>query len=85
VKIEKIVIKNWRSIKYQELQAQDLMVIIGQNNHGKSNLLSSVLFFFGEVKHHDLDFYHGSTELFVELQFGELDDTDKITGLPRVC
>jgi len=79
VKIEKIIIKNWRSIKYQELQAQDLMVIIGQNNHGKSNLLSSVLFFFGEVKHHDLDFHHGSTELFVELQFGNLDAADKIT------
>jgi predicted ATP-dependent endonuclease of OLD family len=79
VKIEKITIKNWRSIKDQELQAQDLMVIIGQNNHGKSNLLSSVLFFFGEVKHYDLDFHHGSTELFVELQFGWLDDTDKIT------
>jgi hypothetical protein len=79
VKIEKIIIKNWRSIKDQELQAQDLMVIIGQNNHGKSNILSSVLFFFGEVKHHDLDFHHGSTELFVELQFGGLDDTDKIT------
>jgi len=72
VKIEKIIIKNWRSIKDQELQAQDLMMIIGQNNHDKSNLLSSVLFFFGEVKHHDLDFHHGSTELFVELQFGVL-------------
>jgi predicted ATP-dependent endonuclease of OLD family len=79
VKIEKITINNWRSIKYQELQAQDLMVIIGQNNHGKSNLLSSILFFFGEVKNHDLDFHNGFTELFVELQFGELDDTDKIT------
>lgn len=79
MKIEKIRIKNWRSLKAQELQAQDLMVIIGQNNHGKSNLLSSILFFFGEIKHHDLDFYRGSTELYVELQFGNLDDTDKTT------
>ena len=79
MKIEKIKIKNWRSIKEQNLQAQDLMVIIGQNNHGKSNLLSSILFFFGEVKHQDLDFHHGSTELFVELQFGSLDSADKTT------
>lgn len=79
MKIEKIRIKNWRSLKAQELQAQDLMVIIGQNNHGKSNLLSSILFFFGEIKHHDLDFHRGSTELYVELQFGNLDDTDKTT------
>ena len=79
MKIEKIYIKNWRSIKEQELQAQDLMVIIGQNNHGKSNLLSSILFFFGDIKHHDLDFFHGSTELYVELTFGSLDGSDKVT------
>ena len=79
MKIEKIQIMNWRSIKDQMLQAQDLMVIIGQKNHGKSNLLSSILFFFGEMKHHDLDFYHGSIELFVELTFGDLDENDKTT------
>lgn len=79
MKIEKITIKNWRSIKGQVIYAQDLMVIIGQNNHGKSNLLSSILFFFGEIKHHDLDFHKGSTELFVELQFGCLDESDNTT------
>lgn len=79
MKIEKITIKNWRSIKDQVIYAQDLMVIIGQNNHGKSNLLSSILFFFGEMKHHDLDFHKGSTELFVELQFGCLDESDNTT------
>lgn len=79
MKIESIWIKNWRSVKEEKLQAQDLMVIIGQNNHGKSNLLSSVLFFFGEIKHQDLDFYNGSAELFVEIKFGDLDDSDKTT------
>lgn len=79
MKIEKIIIKNWRSLRDQEIEAQDLMVIIGQNNHGKSNLLSSLLFFFGEIKHQDLDFYRGSTELYVELQFRDLDDADKRT------
>ncbi|WNO07798.1 AAA family ATPase [Teredinibacter sp. KSP-S5-2] len=79
MKIEKIWIKNWRSVKEEMLQAQDLMVIIGQNNHGKSNILSSILFFFGEIKHQDLDFFHGSTELFVELTFGDIDETDKTT------
>lgn len=79
MKIEKISIKNWRSIKDQIIYAQDLMVIIGQNNHGKSNLLSSILFFFNEIKHHDLDFHRGSTELYVELQFGCLDGSDNTT------
>lgn len=79
MKIENIWVKNWRSVKEEKLEAQDLMVIIGQNNHGKSNLLSSVLFFFGEIKQQDMDFYHGSTELFVEIEFGDLDESDKTT------
>lgn len=79
MKIDKINIRNWRSIKVQEIHAQDLMVIIGQNNHGKSNILSSILFFFGEVKHQDLDFHKEETVLFVELQFSDLNDIDKST------
>lgn len=55
------------------------MVVIGQNNHGKSNLLSSVLFFFGEIKHQDLDFHFGAPELYVEITFSDLDDADKKT------
>lgn len=62
-----------------EVSAQDLMIIIGQNNHGKSNLLSSILFFFGEIKHQDLDFSQGASELFVEIEFENLDEQDLIT------
>ncbi len=79
MKIKTIEIKNWRSIKELKITAQDLMIIIGQNNHGKSNLLSAVLFFFGEVKHQDLDFSQGAKELFVEIEFMELDEQDKTT------
>ena len=59
MKIKTIKVINWRSIKDAEVNAQDLMVIIGQNNHGKSNLLSALLFFFGEIKVVDLDFNNG--------------------------
>ncbi|SUT91255.1 ATP-dependent nuclease [Actinobacillus lignieresii] len=79
MKIKTIEIKNWRSIKELKIEAQDLMVIIGQNNHGKSNLLAAILFFFGEIKHQDLDFLQGSQELFVEIEFTELDEQDKTT------
>lgn len=79
MKIDSLKISNWRSIKELEVQAEDLMVIIGQNNHGKSNLLSAILFFFGEIKHQDLDFNHGSSELFIEITFSELDETDRTT------
>lgn len=77
MKIKNIKIKNWRSIKKMKITAQDLMIIIGQNNHGKSNLLSAILFFFGEIKHQDLDFHSGENKLFVDIEFSELDELDK--------
>lgn len=76
MKIKSLNIKNWRSIKEMQISARDLMIIIGQNNHGKSNLLSSILFFFGEIKHQDLDFSQGASELFVEIEFEHLDEQD---------
>ena len=79
MKIKTLEIKNWRSIKELKVTAQDLMIIIGQNNHGKSNLLSAILFFFGEIKHQDLDFSQGVEDLFVDIEFSELDDQDKKT------
>jgi AAA ATPase domain len=79
LKIETLSISNWRSIKSLEITFQDLMIFIGQNNHGKSNVLSSILFFFGEIKPQDLDFNYGAQELFVEIKFNDLDANDKIT------
>lgn len=79
MKIKEITILNWRSIKFLQISFQDLMIFIGQNNHGKSNVLSAILFFFGEHKYHDLDFNYGSEELFVEIEFCELDENDKTT------
>lgn len=79
MKIESVLISNWRSIKDLEIKFQDLIILIGQNNHGKSNILSALLFFFGETKHQDLDFNRGSAELFVEITFTHMDDDDKTT------
>ncbi|MDA3843980.1 MAG: AAA family ATPase [Candidatus Kapabacteria bacterium] len=79
MKISSIIISNWRSIKCVEIKAQDLMIFIGQNNHGKSNILSAILFFFGEIKAQELDFNNDSKELFVEVVFTDLDDYDKST------
>ena len=79
MKIKTIEIENWRSIKNMTISAQDLMIIIGQNNHGKSNLLSALLFFFGEIKHQNLDFFQKTNELFVDIEFSDLDEQDNTT------
>lgn len=79
MKIKKIEISNWRSIVHETVQFEDLMIFIGQNNHGKSNVLSALLFFFGEIGLQDLDFNCISDELWVEVEFGDLNEEEKIT------
>ena len=77
MQIKKVKINNWRSIKDIEVDYEKVMIFIGQNNHGKSNLLTALLFFFGEIKFEELDFNQESSELFVEITFSNLDDFDK--------
>jgi predicted ATP-dependent endonuclease of OLD family len=75
--IDKIKIHNWRSIPDIEIVFEDLMIFIGQNNSGKSNIISSLLYFFGSITQNDLDFHDNTTELFVEVTFKNLDNFDK--------
>lgn len=77
MKIRSLKIHNWRSIKEVNIEFEDLMIFIGQNNHGKSNILSAILFFFGELKLNPLDFHIHETELFVEITFENLNDSEK--------
>lgn len=79
MKIKEVHIENWRSIQSADIDHQDLMIFIGQNNHGKSNILSALLFFFGELKPQELDFHNDSQELFVEILFSDLDENDNST------
>lgn len=80
MKIRNLKINNWRSIKEAEINLEDLTMFIGQNNHGKSNILTAILFFFGKIQHTNLDFNSSSieNELYVEIVFNKLDEYDKI-------
>jgi CRISPR-associated exonuclease Cas4 len=79
MRIEKVEISNWRSIKQQSLFIEDFAILIGQNNHGKSNILSAILFFFGEIPLDPLDYHNHCSSLYVEIKFGSLDEDDKVT------
>jgi CRISPR-associated exonuclease Cas4 len=79
MKIRELIISNWRSVSEQTISFEELVILIGQNNHGKSNILSSLLFFFGKTGLNELDFHRGAEQLFVEVQFSDLDENDKIT------
>lgn len=79
MKIKSITIHNWRSIRDAEICLNDLLILIGQNNHGKSNILSAILFFFGEIKCEELDYYRNTDELFIDVTFENLDEYDQTT------
>jgi len=77
MRISNLKIHNWRSIKDIEISFEELMIFIGQNNCGKSNVLYSLLFFFGQIKVGDLDFNGNEGDLYVEVKFIDLDENDK--------
>lgn len=79
MKIKSILINNWRSINSLEASFEDISIIIGQNNHGKSNIITALLFFFGKIKPEIKDFFNPNEISFVEIKFSDLDDSDKIT------
>ncbi|MDD4158590.1 MAG: AAA family ATPase, partial [Proteiniphilum sp.] len=79
MRIETIEIKNWRSINHLIANFNDFVVIIGQNNHGKSNIISSLLFFFGKIKPDKQDFLDSNIPAYVELKFSNLDVNDRTT------
>lgn len=77
MRIEHIKIENWRSIIELEINFQELMILIGQNNHGKSNILSALLFFFGQTKQTRLDFNNLENDIKIEVVFTNLNESDK--------
>jgi len=79
MKISKVLIHHWRSIKHVEIDFQNLMIFIGQNNHGKSNILSALLFFLGQINTDDLDYHREENELYVEVIFGEINENEQNT------
>lgn len=62
MKITRVQIANWRSIKYIDFFPEDICILVGANNAGKTNILSAVNFILGErwpmpANLDDSDFY----------------------------
>ncbi len=83
MRIKKIIIDNFRSIKHIEINCESLVIFIGQNNHGKSNIFLALQFFFESSFRVSADdfFKHADipNALSVELQFFDLEEQDKTT------
>lgn len=84
MKIRHLSIHNYRSIHCLELDTLDWMVLLGPNNHGKSNLMSAIEFLLsGGFKPIADDFFEfcdeGDTELWVDAIFDELTEQERHT------
>lgn len=84
MRIKKVHVENFRSIKRIDIDFENLMIFIGQNNHGKTNVLLTLNFFFDSAsKLKDEDFFYyrkaGDNKLLVEITFDNLTDEEKTT------
>ncbi len=84
MKISRIKIENFRSIKSTEFTTDNFNILVGQNNCGKTNFFEAVEFFFNGAGRgglsNDLKFRRQSgLEILVEIEFsGAQDGADKM-------
>ena len=74
MKISKVSIKNFRSIKEISFEAKDLSLFIGDNGTGKTSIIEAInfalspYFLSGKIKH--TDFYNGSDDsIIIKIEF----------------
>lgn len=48
MKISRVIIENWRSVKSADFEPADMTVLVGANNAGKTNILSAINFIIGD-------------------------------------
>lgn len=84
MRIRRLEIHNYRSIKDLTLECLPLVSMLGPNNHGKSNILSALEYFLtGSFKPAETDFFQhrdaDDDELWIEATFEELTEQEANT------
>lgn len=76
MKITKIEIHNFRSIKHAAITPSDFNVFVGQNNHGKTNLFEAIdWFYFGKGDIEKIRYgRNGTEEVTVIIEFNDIQD-----------
>ena len=76
MRISRVVIQNWRSVKDADFAPSDMTVLVGANNAGKTNILSAINFLLGDRwpipgNLLDSDYFLGdrSRDIFIRLDF----------------
>jgi CRISPR-associated exonuclease Cas4 len=83
MRIKHVSVQNYRSIRSVDIDLEPLMIFVGPNNCGKSNLLSALDFFFSSSdKGSEADrcsSARADDDTVVEVTFGELSQQDRTT------
>lgn len=84
MKLCRLRIHNYRSIRDVELEVPDMLIMLGPNNHGKSNVLSALEFALStSAKPEHEDFFSfrqpDDSELWVEMTFNDLSAQERVT------
>jgi len=81
MKIEKIEIKNFRSLYDEVIYPKDILALVGRNNSGKSNIIKALeLFFEGTVRLVNSECYHNhetGNPIEILVTFDQLSDWEK--------
>lgn len=91
MKIKEVHIENFRSIAKLDIRCSNLMILVGRNSVGKSNVLMALDLFFNtsdKVLTDDMfcNFTEAGSEIIIELSFGELTESEKEGRLKKyVC
>lgn len=82
MRLQRLKVHNYRSIRDMDLECQTMVTLLGPNNHGKSNLLSALEFGLStSAKPAEMDFFaHRDDDVFwIEMTFSELTEQEKNT------
>lgn len=78
MKISKIIVKNYRSVKDVEISPSKFNIFIGQNNHGKTNFFEAIEWFYNSKSSDEEECFckDKSNTISVELFFDNVLETD---------
>ncbi len=83
MKISKILVENFRSIKDTDIALNNFSIFVGQNNHGKTNLFEAIEWFYTAKSSSDEQYFDKDTtkQIQVELEYVDVtdDDINKLT------
>lgn len=75
MKISRIAVKNFLSLKSIEFQPRAFNILVGRNNHGKSNIFAAVEWFYsgkGEINEIKMAGAAADEEVVVEIEFSDV-------------